>query len=282
MIYIGVTGWGDHHTLYPDGTKPGEKLHVYSGHFPVVEVDSSFYAIQPERNFERWVKETPETFKFVVKAYQGLTGHQRSPDSFTSLAEMFSAFRASIEPLLAADRLLNVLFQYPPWFDCKKEHVDMLRYTKLKMDGIPVALEFRNQTWFEPKWRASTLDFMREEGWIHTICDEPQAGIGSVPVVMEVTHPQQTMIRFHGRNTYGWTAKGPNWRDVRYLYRYNRNELLEWKEQILQLVPQSEHLVILFNNNSGGDAADNAKQLIQLLGIEYTGLAPKQLDLFDL
>ena len=42
----------------------------------------------------------------------------------------------------------------------------------------------------------------------------------------------------------------------------------------------SEDIYIIFNNNSGGDAADNAKQLINILSIEYSGLAPKQLDLF--
>jgi uncharacterized protein YecE (DUF72 family) len=64
------------------------------------------------------------------------------------------------------------------------------------------------------------------------------------------------------------------------LYRYNHQELTEWQERILLLEKQSEDIYIIFNNNSGGDAADNAKQLINILSIEYSGLAPKQLDLF--
>ncbi|MEH7119775.1 DUF72 domain-containing protein, partial [Neobacillus vireti] len=38
---------------------------------------------------------------------------------------------------------------------------------------------------------------------------------------------------------------------------------------------------LLFNNNSGGDAADNAKEMLNLLNITYEGLAPTQLDLFN-
>jgi uncharacterized protein YecE (DUF72 family) len=39
--------------------------------------------------------------------------------------------------------------------------------------------------------------------------------------------------------------------------------------------------MLCFNNNSGGHAANNAKQRInKLLGIDYEGLAPKQLKLF--
>lgn len=58
--------------------KPKDKLVEYGSHFPVVEVDASFYAVQPAHNTSKWVNETPENFRFVVKAYQGMTGHQRS------------------------------------------------------------------------------------------------------------------------------------------------------------------------------------------------------------
>ncbi len=42
----------------------------------------------------------------------------------------------------------------------------------------------------------------------------------------------------------------------------------------------SKDVYVIFNNNSGGDAADNAAQFIDMLHIEYEGLAPRQLDLF--
>lgn len=77
LIYIGVTGWGDHDSLYTSGISSRDKLKEYAGHFPIVEVDSAFYAIQPKRNAEKWVQDTPEGFQFIVKAYQGMTGHMR-------------------------------------------------------------------------------------------------------------------------------------------------------------------------------------------------------------
>lgn len=88
------------------------------------------------------------------------------------------------------------------------------------------------------------------------------------------------LIRFHGRNVHGWQKRTENWREVRYLYRYNQKELRQWVEHIKKLEKETEHLYIVFNNNSGGDAADNALDLIDLLGIEYENLAPRQLDLF--
>ena len=65
------------------------------------------------------------------------------------------------------------------------------------------------------------------------------------------------------------------------MYRYSQEELLEWVDYIRMLEKQTEQVYVLFNNNSGGDAAQNAKEMIALLGIQYDTLAPRQLDLFS-
>ncbi|WP_442595982.1 DUF72 domain-containing protein [Neobacillus sp. D3-1R] len=282
MIYIGLTGWGDHDQLYTAGTSSRDKLKAYASHFPTVEVDTSFYAIQPKRNTEKWVMETPKSFQFVVKAYQGMTGHQRGDIPFDSPKDMFMAFKESINPYIEAKKLAMVLFQFPPWFDCKRENVEYIRFCKNEMGDIPCALEFRHQSWFYPNYRDKTLEFMRKEKWIHSICDEPQAGLGSVPIILETTDPKEVLVRFHGRNIHGWQQrKGVNWREVRYLYRYNKEELMDWVSKIRELEKMTQNLYVLFNNNSGGDAADNAKEFMYLLNIEYTNLGPRQLDLFS-
>ncbi|MFE8702326.1 DUF72 domain-containing protein [Cytobacillus sp. FJAT-54145] len=281
MIYIGLTGWGDHDSLYGPNPSPRNKLKDYSGYFPTVEVDASFYAIQPKKNSERWVQDTPSSFQFIVKAYQGMTGHQRGDIPFESQKEMFEAFKESLQPYIEGSKLAMVLFQFPPWFDCKRENVDYLRWCKEEMGEIPCALEFRHQSWFRPAFYDKTIRFMKEEKWIHSICDEPQSGEGSIPTVLEITTPDKLLVRFHGRNVYGWQKRNAeNWREVRYLYRYNDQELVEWVAHIKALQEDCKDVYVLFNNNSGGDAADNAKQLIEMLNIEYDQLAPRQLDLF--
>ena len=268
MITIGLTGWGDHDQLYPDAAAAKRKLQSYSEWFSAVEVDSSFYAVQSQRNMDKWTAETPDDFMFVVKAYQGMTGHTRGKIPFPDEDAMVEAFRLSLTSFRESNKLGAVLFQYPPWFDCTKENVAKLRSDKERMGSIPCALEFRHQSWYSGDMRARTLRFMRQEGWIHSVCDEPQAGEGSVPIVEEATDERMTVVRFHGRNAAGWHASGqPNWREVRYLYRYNEAELTEWAERLIRLEQQSEKVVVVFNNNSGGDAADNALQLMQMLGL---------------
>lgn len=282
LIYIGLTGWGDHDDLYTNASQGRAKLQAYSSHFPIVEVDSSFYAIQPRNNVEKWVLETPKSFQFIVKTYQGMTGHLRGELPFDSKEKMFDAFLASLQPYLDAGKLSIVLFQFPPWFDCRKENVEYLRWCRAQMGELPVALEFRHQSWFSSQYIDKTLAFMENERWVHSICDEPQAGNGSVPTILHPTSGDKTLIRFHGRNVHGWNGPNQgNWREVRYLYRYNEEELLEWVENLNKLKKKSKMLYVLFNNNSGGDAAANAKQLMRLLHIKYHDLAPRQLDIFN-
>lgn len=281
MIYIGVTGWGDHSSLYTTPDAQRDKLPAYSSYFPTVEVDSSFYAIQSKRNVEKWVNDTPKSFQFIVKAYQGMTGHERGNIPFPNKTEMFNAFKGSLQPYIESKKLAMVLFQFPPWFNCTKENVDYLRWCKAQMGDIPCALEFRHQSWFYPQYKEKTIQFMKSQKWIHSISDEPQAGEGSIPIILEPTSEEKVLVRFHGRNVHGWQKKNAeNWREVRYLYRYNMQELSEWVLHLQELEKACQDVFVVFNNNSGGDAADNAKHLIELLNIQYDDLSPRQMNLF--
>ena len=283
MIHVGLTGWGDHPDLYSKDSKSSEKLVDYSAHFPVVELDAAFYAIQPERNMRKWIRETPETFQFIVKAYQGITGHQRGESPFATTDEMFSLYKESLGPLVEANKLSMVLIQFPPWFDCQKKHVDYIQEVKEQLQGFPLAIEFRHQSWYYPEFKEKTLDFLVKNHWIHSVCDEPQAGEGSIPLVPIATSKDQVLLRLHGRNVHGWRNPGNDqkWREVRYLYDYNKDEMVQLANVVRSLHKQSRQVTVLFNNNSGGHAAKNAKQFMQMLDLQYEGLAPKQLEMFE-
>ncbi|ADU31673.1 DUF72 domain-containing protein [Evansella cellulosilytica] len=280
MIWVGLTGWGDHDSLYE---KQSHKLTTYASHFPIVEVDSSFYAIPPQRNIEKWMEETPSTFTFIVKAFQGITGHLRGDIPYDSRTKMFEAFKQSIQPMKEANKLAMILLQFPPWFECNKENVTYLRYCRQQFSHWDIALEFRHRSWYNEQFMEKTIAFMEEDEWIHSICDEPQAGERSIPFVPHVTNKNKTLFRFHGRNIYGWSSprKGENWRDVRYLYEYNNEELTDLAKKIENLSHKTKESYVLFNNNSGGHAAKNGKQFIEKLKLNYIGLAPRQLHLFD-
>lgn len=279
MIHIGLTGWGDHPDLYQGNSK--QKLQDYSAHFPTVELDAMFYAVQSKRNNEKWLSETPDNFQFIIKTYQQLTGHLRGESPFDSLEDAFEAYRLAIRPYKEAGKLGAVLAQFPPWFECTKESVDSLRRVREELAEFDLAIEFRHQSWYEERYRDKTFEFLREHNLIHSICDEPQSGEGSIPLVPEVT-ADKAIFRYHGRNVAAWQApvNRKNWREIRYLYDYSGKEIQELSEYVKQVSGQAKETYVLFNNNSGGHAASNAKSMQQQLNISYDGLSPKQLDLF--
>ncbi|GEK33838.1 DUF72 domain-containing protein [Kurthia sibirica] len=281
MIQIGLTGWGDHPAAYSKTTKSSDKLFDYSGHFPIVELDTSFYAIPSEANIKKWIKNTPDGFTFVMKAYQGMTGHLRENLPYTTKTEMFDAFKVAADIFYDQKRLAMILVQFPPWFDCQYKNVQYIRYVKEQLEKYPIAIEFRNRTWFNEQFKAGTLGLLKELNITNTVCDEPQIGEGSIPLVAEVT-TKSALVRIHGRNVHGWRNPGnaEQWRKVRFLYNYNDEELLELKEVVEMLQKSADHVYVLFNNNSDYDAFPNAKELKRMLAIKFEGLSPKQLDLF--
>ena len=278
MITIGLTGWSDHVLLEANKKT---KLEDYAGHFPFVELDTSFYAIPSEKNLHSWISKTPESFQFIPKAYQAMTQHKKWSEEFTSESQMFQDFLTRFEPMLEQNRIKAFLFQFPPYFGCTKENVDYLRKIRTWMKDTPIAIEFRNSSWYSSQNKESTLAFLTEHQFIHTVVDQPPTPNNSVPLVPENTNKTLTLLRLHGRNFEGWQGgNGKNWRSERTLYEYNQEELKQFADIILELGKETDEVAVIFNNNSGGHAAKNAKELQAILGLTFTGLAPRQLDLF--
>ncbi|MGX7418127.1 DUF72 domain-containing protein [Carnobacterium gallinarum] len=280
MITIGLTNWKGHNTLIVDKNK---ELENYTSHFPFVEMDTSFYSIQPENNLLNWIDKTPAGFQFIPKAFQAMTTHREWGDYFTSEALMFKVFIDSFQPMLDAKRIKAFLFQFPPYFACSSENVLYLRKIRHWMGDLPVAIEFRNHTWFSELYYGKTIEFLKEMQFIQTTVDQPQTQTNSIPRVLEVTNPELTLLRLHGRNFDGWlNASNPDWRKTRTLYNYNHAEITEIKGYVEKLALHAKEVAVIFNNNSGGHAAGNAKELQKQLNLTFPNLAPQQmgLDLF--
>lgn len=279
MIEIGLTGWSDHDTII---TSPKRNLVDYASHFPVVEMDTSFYAIPSERNIAKWLDATPNGFQFIPKAYGPMTTHARRPEETHPLGELFELYLKAFAPMIAAGKVKAFLFQFPPLFSCMRENVDYLRKVRKMMGDLPIAVEFRHKSWFVPERKDDTLQFMKEMRFINVVVDQPQTPDNSIPFVPVVTNSKQAFLRLHGRNYEGWLGDDAiDWRKFRTLYNYNEEELVFFKEVTEGLAAEAQDVTVIFNNNSGGHAAPNAKALQEMLGLEFGGLAPRQLDLFE-
>ena len=280
-ITIGLTTWTEHPALINNEQRP-VTLNEYAQHLPTVEVDTFFYALPQVTTIQNWLAEVPESFQFIVKTHRRMTLHERGQEK-GELEQLFNRYRKTVAPLVAAGQLKTVLFQFPPYFDASPQDIEYLRLVRLWMGNLPIAIELRNQTWYRPGTLKSLLAFCRELHFTLVAADEPHGTVTSVPFVLATTNPDLVMMRLHGQNTEGWINQGKSWRKTRTLYKCSSAELQVFCDQINQLTPQPKELCVVFNNNSGKDAAPNALQLQKMLGIHFTGLAPRspeQIDLF--
>jgi uncharacterized protein YecE (DUF72 family) len=273
QILIGACSWTDHAPFYPStynaARMRSQRISYYAQFFPLVEVDSTFYAMQPERNFKLWAERTPEHFTFNVKAYGELTWHHRDDDKrvVTPSAETFERFTAMIQPLRDAGKLGAAHFQFPPWFTYGDEQREYLATLRDFLPDDMLAVEFRHRSWLEPEHRDATFGLLREHGLSYVMVDEPQIGSGSVPPVVAVTDPRLAMVRFHGRNRRKWYVRDAASSADRFDYLYTKPELAEWVPRVEQIADATAQVHLLTNNNRSNYAIVNAFDLAELLQV---------------
>jgi uncharacterized protein YecE (DUF72 family) len=261
-LYVGTCSWADHTNFYPERLPANQRLGFYAQHFPVVELDATFYHLMPEHNFQLWAERTPPGFLFDVKPYRQLSWHDREnpPD-----AETFARFSRSVQPLRDAGKLRAMHIQFPPWFVFKPQNLDYIKECRDRLAPDRLSVEFRHQSWLKGEHVPQLIETLRDAQVGLTVVDEPQVGSGSVPTVLAVTMPELVIVRFHGRNAQKWYAKVERTGD-RFDYLYSEAELQAWVPKVAELAQGAQEMHLLFNNNNQDYAVRNARQLRLALG----------------
>lgn len=290
-ILTGTASWTDKTLLesgwYPAGSKtPEKRLVYYASEFPIVEVDSSYYAPPSERNAALWVERTPAHFTFNVKAYSLLTQHPTRvaslPKSIRELApasktnvyqkdlpakaveEVFEMFASALMPLHSAGKLGYVLFQFPEWFVPGDGNRDYILRCAKRLPDFRVAVEFRRATWMTEKSAPRTLGFLSEHNLPYVCLDMPQGFDSSMPPIVAATADDLAVVRFHGHNKANWKRKGISAAE-RFDYLYTSKQLKEWVPRLHELASEARRVHAMFNNCYQDKAVRNAKQLAVLL-----------------
>ncbi|MFD0669598.1 DUF72 domain-containing protein [Ramlibacter sp. MAHUQ-53] len=293
-IRVGTASWTDKSLIdcgrfYPRKTLSAEeRLRFYASRFPLVEVDSSYYAIPSPANARLWAERTPPGFEFNVKAFRLFTGHQTPPvvlhkDIRQALGprvpqvlyyrqlppelrdELWRRFHEALAPLQAAGKLVAVHFQFAPWVRNTREGRAQVAHCVERMGGQLVSVEFRHRSWFEGAQYEATLDFERSLQVAHTIVDAPQGFDNSVPPVWAVTDPRLALLRLHGRNAATWNVQGASAASDRFNYLYSHEELAGLVPPLREVAALARRAHVLFNNNMEDQGQVCAREMRALL-----------------
>jgi uncharacterized protein YecE (DUF72 family) len=297
-VAMGTASWTDptltkSGAFYPKSARTAEaRLQYYASRFPLVEVDSSYYALPKREVAELWVARTPSDFTFNLKAYAPMTGQptevarlpvalrEALPTVFAGKTRVYpkdlpgelvdaiwAEFLDAVEPLAAAGKLGAIVLQYPRWFVPSPENRAFVEDSRRRLGSVPGAVEFRNGTWFGTAKRETerTLAMLKDHGLAFVMVDGPQGLASSVPPVTGVTSPTLAMVRLHGRNTATWEAKGVPTVE-RYRYLYDRRQLEAWVPKVAEAASGAEHVHVVFNNCYANYGTTNALEFAALLG----------------
>lgn len=156
-LFTGTSGWAYptwKPDFYPEKLAQKKFLNHYATQLNAVEVNFTFRQLVKETTLQNWLAETPEAFRFTIKAHQVITHIRRLKDT----GEFVTRFLATIEPLAAVGKLGPVLFQLPPNLKVDRELLEAFLQTLPKR--MQSAFEFRHASWFAD----STYDALRQYG----------------------------------------------------------------------------------------------------------------------
>jgi Uncharacterized conserved protein len=145
-LYVGTSGWAYptwKPAFYPEKLAQKKFLNFYASKLNAVEVNYTFRQLVKESTVQNWIADTPEHFRFTIKAHQVLTHIKR----LKSADEFLMRFMGTLEGLERAGRLGPVLFQLPPNF--KADTGVLSEFLKCLPRTVRTAFEFRNASWFD-------------------------------------------------------------------------------------------------------------------------------------
>jgi uncharacterized protein YecE (DUF72 family) len=296
VIRFGTAGWTDPTltapgVFYPDDARTAEsRLRYYASRFPLVEIDSTYYALPTEKTAALWATRTPRGFVFDVKANALMTGHttetSRLPKSLRDALppelasrgrlsasalpnelrdEVWRTFLSALEPLRQSEKLGSVLLQFPPWFGPSRRNADAIVETVRRLGNVRAAVELRNAKWFAGRTAERTLALLRDHEIPFVMVDEPQGHANSVPPVRGTTSPKLAIVRLHGRRAETWAMQNVSVQE-RFCYLYDRSQLAEWISPIRDAASNTEEVHVVFNNCYSNYGTTNALEMAAIVG----------------
>jgi uncharacterized protein YecE (DUF72 family) len=167
-LYVGTSGFSydewKHGVFYPEGLKNREMLAYYASRFPSVEINYTFRRYPSEKSLTTWREQTPEHFRFTLKANQRITHFKRLADTDDDVRDFLAAAK------VLGDRLGTVLYQCPPSLHYDRALIET--FVGYLPPQPRAAMEFRHPSWRE----ARELLLAQGVAWCVAETDEQDPG----------------------------------------------------------------------------------------------------------
>lgn len=232
-LYVGTSGFSydewKHGVFYPEGLKNREMLAYYASRFPSVEINYTFRRYPSEKSLTTWREQTPEHFRFTLKANQRITHFKRLADADDDVRDFLNAAK------VLGERLGTVLYQCPPSLHYDRGLIEA--FVGYLPPQPRAAMEFRHPSWREAR------DLLLAQGvaWCVAETDEQDPGPD------DLSWEPFGFLRL--RKT-----------------EYSDDELRAWAERIGPALEAGHDIYCYFKHEDEGASPKMADRLIAMLG----------------
>jgi uncharacterized protein YecE (DUF72 family) len=240
--------------FYPQRVRPAQMLGLYARHFPITELNHTWYQMPRTEIIERQASRAPQGFLFSAKLVRSLS-HEVDPGRWR---DEVAAYRQGIAPLQRGGQLVAVLVQLPQRFHRTPANRSYLAGLLDELADLPKVVEFRHASWATDR----VFDELeRRKVGLAAVDTPPLPGL--FPSLDVVTNPDLVYVRFHGRNSRGWYTGS---KEQQFDYDYSDAELGEWVETRLErMARQARRAFVFFNNHVAAQAPKDAEALMEQL-----------------
>jgi uncharacterized protein YecE (DUF72 family) len=197
-------------TFYPNKLSPKEMLTYYADRLGTVEINSTFRRMPGESVVESWTEQTPDSFRFVLKAPQSITHHKRLKQ-----AEVETDQLIRIASILKG-RQGPLLFQLPPNF--KKDCSRLQSFLGLIDKRAPSAFEFRHESWFDEE----VFDCLRANSCALCVADVDDGPISDLVSTARWGYVRLRRVDYSDEQLGEWIEKlrSQDWEEVYVFFKH--------------------------------------------------------------
>ncbi len=297
LIRFGPAGWAypdsPGHVYPADVPRSFDPLDYLADFFDTIEINASFYAPQPPRNYASWAKRVKKNprFKFTAKLWQKFTHGVAEYGRHDELAYADAAANrlkaqssklkkawtdkdvrevvAGYKILCDEGRLGAILAKFPYSFQPSSFSLELLSHLAEDFSGWPVVVELRHGAWGT---REHALR-LKQLGLGFCNIDQPIVGDSLGPsagVTSDVGY-----VRLHGRRYDKWFEERATVAE-RYDYLYSAEELEPWVKRV-ERIAQAEgvrEIYVVANNHFEGKGPANALMMRSMLSHRKVAAPP--------
>ena len=170
-FYFGAPGWSDvkyKGIVYPKNTPAKKFLNEYANQFNSIEVNSTRYGTPKKHIIDRWVNSVGDDFKFSMKIPQVVT-HRKDINDYTAKIKT-EEFISAVDQL--GDKS-GINFAVMAKYFKSSQFKELECFINFWPIDAPLAIEFRNPSWFEDSVREEWQELFYNKNIIPVITDTP-------------------------------------------------------------------------------------------------------------